>query len=623
MLMKATFVSVLLGGFTLAATLHGQVPHTLSYQGHLAVNGNGFNGPGQFKFALVDSAGTTTFWSNDGTSAGGAAPTDAVTLTVNHGLYAVLLGDTNLANMTAIPYSVFGHPDVHLRIWFNDGQNGFQLFAPDQIISSVGYAMMSADVPDGSITAVKIAPNSVDATHIANNAVSATELADGSVTTPKLADGAVTAAKIAPNAIDSSQIVNNSVSSADVADVLTLNQLNLGGLSWDGLLNLYAKPGGGGGGIINPSGDWRGFVQADAFGSEMDLFFSNGKTGAVLSARSPGGRLRLWDATGSLTTILGTLDGGGDLNLYQINGNRGIVLNGDRATYDNLTSAGGEIEVRTSGDAIGLLLDGEHDNAGRIEVRQPNTLPYVDIFGRGQGDGGEIRVKDTAGNTTTVELLGAETSSTGGKITVRESDNTETIVLDGEYNGPDGGARVVLSTGDGTSTVGISAGGGDATLSGGGILRLGPLDGANVVFDGNEILARNNAANAPLYLNASGGPVVIGTTQGATGYELSVDGQVICSELVVQEPGDWPDYVFAEGYELMPLNELETSIKENRHLPRIPSAAAVRQGGVSMGEMQARLLEKVEELTLYLLEQNRRIESQEAELAALRARLDR
>jgi hypothetical protein len=231
-----------------------------------------------------------------------------------------------------------------------------------------------------------------------------------------------------------------------------------------------------------------------------------------------------------------------------------------------------------------------------------------------------VSVRNGAGDET-VEILGAETSNTGGQISIRESDGTATIVLDGESD-PNGGARVVLSTGDGTSTVGLQANGVDASLAGGGILRLGPLAGANLVFDGNEILARNNAAQSTLYLNATGGRVVVGTNQAASGFLMSVAGPVICTELVVQEPGDWPDYVFADDYELMPLEKLEATVREQRHLPGVPSAAEVREGGVSLGAMQARLLEKVEELTLYLLEQNRRLKAQESELAALRAELD-
>ena len=104
-----------------------------------------FDGSGSFKFALVDAAGTTTFWSNDGTSNAGSEPTAAVSLTVTKGLYSVLLGDTTLANMTALPASAFAdNADVRLRVWFDDGVNGSQLLSPDQRIAAVGYALSAA-----------------------------------------------------------------------------------------------------------------------------------------------------------------------------------------------------------------------------------------------------------------------------------------------------------------------------------------------------------------------------------------------------------------------------------------------------------------------------------------------
>jgi hypothetical protein len=101
-----------------------------------------FNGTGQFKLALVNATGTQTYWSNDGSSTTGSQPTQAVTLTVANGLYSVLLGDTALANMTAIPNAVFANSDVRLRVWFNGGA-GFQQLTPDQRIVSVGYALMA------------------------------------------------------------------------------------------------------------------------------------------------------------------------------------------------------------------------------------------------------------------------------------------------------------------------------------------------------------------------------------------------------------------------------------------------------------------------------------------------
>jgi N-acetylneuraminic acid mutarotase len=163
----------------LACTVRAQVPSLLNYQGRIAVSGTNFDGSGQFKFSLVNSTGTTTFWSNDGSASGGAQPTAAVTLTVTKGLYSVLLGDTTLVNMTAVPAGVFTNSDVRLRVWFNDGVNGFQLLSPDQRIAAVGYAMMAATVPDGAITTSKIASGAVTAAQLGAGAAATNLQASG------------------------------------------------------------------------------------------------------------------------------------------------------------------------------------------------------------------------------------------------------------------------------------------------------------------------------------------------------------------------------------------------------------------------------------------------------------
>ncbi|MEI7908111.1 MAG: hypothetical protein WCK77_00615, partial [Verrucomicrobiota bacterium] len=119
------------------------VPQALNHQGRIAVNGVNFDGNGQFKFALVNADGTQSYWSNDGTSQAGAQPTAAVTLVVTKGLYAVSLGDGTLPNMTAVPTSGVDHADVRLRVWFNDGSNGFQLMTPDQRLAASPYALVA------------------------------------------------------------------------------------------------------------------------------------------------------------------------------------------------------------------------------------------------------------------------------------------------------------------------------------------------------------------------------------------------------------------------------------------------------------------------------------------------
>ena len=138
-----------------ALSAAAQVPGIISHQGRVTVNGTNYTGSGLFKFALVNAAGDTTYWSNDG-SGSGAEPAAAVALTVAWGIFSVNLGDTNVANMTqGIPASVFTNSAVYLRTWFNDGTDGSQLLAPDRQITSVGYALVAGSLT-GPVTLAQL-----------------------------------------------------------------------------------------------------------------------------------------------------------------------------------------------------------------------------------------------------------------------------------------------------------------------------------------------------------------------------------------------------------------------------------------------------------------------------------
>lgn len=156
-----------------------QVPQIINYQGKVQAGTTNISGNCQFKFSLVNAAGTATYWSHDGTGAGGGQPTGLVTLPVANGLFSVALGDTSISGMQALPQTVFANPDVRLRVWFNDLVHGFQQLSPDRKINSVGYAMMAADVPAGSITSAKIAAGAVNGTHIAGGSIGASALQAG------------------------------------------------------------------------------------------------------------------------------------------------------------------------------------------------------------------------------------------------------------------------------------------------------------------------------------------------------------------------------------------------------------------------------------------------------------
>ena len=92
-------------------------------------------------------------------------------------------------------------------------------------------------------------------------------------------------------------------------------------------------------------------------------------------------------------------------------------------------------------------------------------------------------------------------------------------------------------------------------------------------------------------------------------YMLAVNGGIICEEVRVMNSNNWPDYVFADDYELRSLEELEQLIQRDKHLPGLPSAAEIEEEGISVGESQKLLLEKIEELTLYVIELKKEIDT--------------
>jgi hypothetical protein len=110
------------------------------------------------------------------------------------------------------------------------------------------------------------------------------------------------------------------------------------------------------------------------------------------------------------------------------------------------------------------------------------------------------------------------------------------------------------------------------------------------------------------------GNVGIGTT--APQHLLHVAGTIGAKEIIVSSTG--ADYVFQPNYRLRPLSEVRAYIQANHHLPDIPSASEVAQKGLSVGDMQTKLLAKIEELTLHMIQEHERNDRLEQELETLR-----
>ncbi len=120
----------------------------------------------------------------------------------------------------------------------------------------------------------------------------------------------------------------------------------------------------------------------------------------------------------------------------------------------------------------------------------------------------------------------------------------------------------------------------------------------------------------------SNGKVLIGRTSlGNNDFKLAVTGGVLTEKVKVELVENWPDYVFEDGYQLRSLNEVESYINKNSHLPDVPAATELEGNGFDLAKMDATLLQKIEELTLYIIEQEKRMVQQEERIKKLEEKL--
>jgi hypothetical protein len=192
--------------------------------------------------------------------------------------------------------------------------------------------------------------------------------------------------------------------------------------------------------------------------------------------------------------------------------------------------------------------------AGRTDVRVENTSTTA---------GARVTAQNNAGNYITLASFG--TAYAGGLADMQAVSATNSLVLVG-------------------SSLGASGGSGAISFRPGG-------------YDTTSETVRFTAAGA----------VGIGTANPGS-YKLAVNGTIHAKEIKVDVAAqNWPDYVFSQKHITLTLPQLEEFIIRNNHLPGIPSAIEAGENGINVGEMNSKLLEKIEELTLYLIEQNKEI----------------
>jgi hypothetical protein len=243
--------------------------------------------------------------------------------------------------------------------------------------------------------------------------------------------------------------------------------------------------------------------------------------------------------------------------------------------------------LRTSGGPIAAFIIATICAAGI-----PSTLRCQTPWSTGSGgsiyyNGGNVGI-GTSNPTITLHIATGTSSSPSAGVAIVGSDSHSLSLFpslgQGSYNGlvGNGDAGIIYSNG----------------VAGTGGLVLAPwINGT-----GGIRMDRN-------------GNVGIGTTTPQ--YPLSVNGTIQAKEVLVNT--GWADYVFTADYRVKPLQEVAAFIERNHHLPGIPSEAEVKEKGVNLGEMQSKLLAKVEELTLQMIRLNEKNERLEQRLKQLEA----
>ncbi len=267
----------------------------------------------------------------------------------------------------------------------------------------------------------------------------------------------------------------------------------------------------------------------------------------------------------------GAIGGGG---FWELNGSN---------IFNNNT---GNVGIGTNNPYTKLMIETPYNTSGWYHIGRNGTDSIV----VGEGIGGV----SAAIGTTTNHALRFTAGPGSGKVSIYPSGD---VVIGDNTVGAIGRLTVkTTNNADGISHLGDN-GNILKTIMGGTSAGVGTFSNTNMrIFSGGF---------SRIMIAASNGNVGIGTDNPT--YKLSVLGNIRCTEAVVET--GWADYVFDKKYKLPLLSDVEKFIEQNKHLPNIPSAAEVEKNGLHLGDTQKRMMEKIEELTLYIIQQQKEIDA--------------
>ena len=312
-----------------------------------------------------------------------------------------------------------------------------------------------------------------------------------------------------------------------------------------------------------------------------------------------------------------------DAQSLALSGNVLSISNGNSVTLPTFTD--------TDTDAQSLALSGNvlsisNGNSVTLPTQSPQTLSQSgNVVTLSNGGGSFTLPTFTDTDAQSLTLSGNVLSISNGNSvtlpphtpqTLSQSGNTITLSNGGgSFNLPTtsvvAGTNVTV-TGTGTTANPFTVSANDTSLyANNGIINQATTVSGNRVVDMNNSNIWFSTANS-----TSNGKMYLGSTAvypNATGnYRLFVEGGILTEKVKValRSSANWADYVFANDYKLMPLNEVEAFVKTNKHLPGIDSAEQLAKDGIDVAQMQSKQMEKIEELTLYIIDQDKKIAEQ-------------
>ncbi len=302
------------------------------------------------------------------------------------------------------------------------------------------------------------------------------------------------------------------------------------------------------------------------------------------------------EETNDLTTILGS-----------------TVIGNTTSDIGDLFTVGGHVNIGGDGDKI---LKVRHIFGKQTQESGVDNL-YLN-FGQGKhvyvGHGGQDSDLYVSGNT------GIGTTSPNKKLHVVEAGIANPNYLDASvaiFEGGEGKFQIISSdAGSSAAQLLLTSAPTTGSNKHWGIHHSGVSWGDRLDIGYGTSSSSGNFWNlTPKMTILTGGNVGIGTTNPTE--KLHVNGKIRATGQV-----GWADFVFEEDYFLPKLEQVENDIEKIGHLPGIPSAQEVRQNGIDLTEMDSKLLQKIEELTLYLIEQNKKLKDHEDQIAELKRRLE-